>query len=146
MIFLVFMKSAKIKDEEVDLALDSLIAAHGITIGPESTICVYDLTAPRVIKGKDGKLRSNRYVVSVMTWECDTREIEVYRIEILTGQVIKKKYALTESDDISLQEKPIVTPIGRKTAYFLACSAFDAPIPVSMDDIQASKIVEKMIA
>lgn len=143
-IVLVFIKSAKIKDAEVDRALNSLIEAHGIPLDPDSVVGTYDLKGTRVVKGKDGKLRSDRYVITAFALEGEVKDLTVYRIQVSTGQVAEETYALHGAEDVSLQEEAIITSAGRKTVYDLVSPAFKAPIPVPMDDVQASRLIEKV--
>lgn len=145
-IVLVFIKSAKIKDAEVDRALNAIMEAHGITLDPNSVVGVYDFKETRVVKGKDGKLRSDRYVVAAFSFGGESKDITVYRIQISTGQVVEKTYMFHGEEDVFLQEEALMTSAGRKTVYFLVGSIFEEPIPVPMDDVQASKLVEYMIA
>jgi len=143
---LVFIKSAKIKDAEVDRVLNSLIEAHGISLDPQNTIAVYDLKDTRVVKGKDGKLRSNRYVITTVHFGQTRKEMGVYRIELLTGQVTRETYSFAYTDEILLQEEAVMMPVGRRTVHSLISSAFNAPIPILMDDVHMANLVEKVRA
>ncbi len=143
-IVLVFIKSAKIKDAEVDHALEAILQAHEITLDPQSTIATYDLKGARIVKGRDGKFRSECHVVTVIDLGRETKEITVYRIELLTGRVQQENYTLAYTEAVLLQEEAVMTSSGRKTVRFLINPAFKSPVPVSTDDMDASKLVEKI--
>ncbi len=144
-VVLIFIKSAKIKDAEVDRALESMLQAHGISLDPQSTVATYDLKETRIVKGRDGKFRSACYVVTTVHLGRDTKEMTVYRIDLLTGRVDRESYELAHTEAVLLQEEAVMTPAGRKTLHFLKNPAFKFPIPVSVNDVDASKLVEKMI-
>ncbi len=142
---LVFMQAVKVKDSEVDQLLQGMIG-H-IPMDPRYTLKTYDLSVAPAVKGKDGKLRTSRYVVSVfepMRSGDETRRITVYRVDLLAGDVVRKVHDIPINEALTLSETHVMTAIGRRSRYTLTSPALSEEIPVPMDDIDSAKLVEEL--
>ena len=143
-VVLICSKSAKTKDSEVDDKINRFITENEIKTDLKNIIETFDLNASPVVKGKDGKLRSSNYVISSFDFCSAHTKIAVHRIDLLTNDVKKETYLISNDETISLIEKTFKTPKGNKKANYLACDTFLCDIPVCTDDINASKIIEKI--
>ncbi len=143
-IVLAFSKSAKIKDAEIDAELEKLIAAHMDLTGCESVVKCYDLRNQPIVKGKDGGLRSARYVISVCTFGHEDMEISVYSFDLVSHRVDKRFHIIPKDEEVSLIEEAGSVPGGRKTLQYLVGRSISERIPVCTDDIHSAGIIERV--
>ncbi len=141
-IILIFVNTAKTKDTEIDAVVDAMIQARPTTLDLHNSIGVYDLAVAPVVKGKDGKLRTSRYVLTLFAPDSDGWTVTVYRFDLLTEETTREVYHLPADVRPLLQESHVMTPVGRKSRYALTSSLFSADIPVSMADIDSARFLE----
>ncbi|MBQ9151424.1 MAG: hypothetical protein IJX72_04170 [Clostridia bacterium] len=143
-IVLVFSKSAKIKDAEIDAELEKLVAAHMDLTGCERVVKCYDLYNQPIVKGKDGGLRSPRYVISVFTFGHEDMEITVYNFDLVSHRVDKRFHKIPKDEEVSLIEEAGSVPGGRKTLQYLEGSSISERIPVCTEDVHSAGIIERV--
>ena len=141
---LVFLKSQKIKDSEVDSQINKLISTHIGDTGLKNIIKCFDLQSEPIRKGKDGKLRSSIYVVSFFKFDKEFAEITVYNLDLLSTTVSKNTYKISNETPVFLQEKTIQVSGNQKTVEYLVCKDVSLNIPVYTNEINASSIIEKL--
>ncbi len=141
-VVLIFLQAARTKDAEVDAILHRLLGAEWENPDPDTTLGAYDLSAPTV-KGKDGQLRSTRYVASRYLPTQDGLHISVCQVDLLTETAEREEYDLPPGA-LVLTETRVPTSIGLKTRYAWTASALPADIPVSMDDVPSAELVRRV--
>ncbi len=138
----IIYNGSKVKDSEVDVALENMIAACKLSLDPRTALGCYDLAVAPVVKGKDNKLRTSLYVVSVYEENTDGRTVTVYRFHLLDGTSERKRYTLPPDDCLTLTETSVMTPVGPRTRSALIHPLLDGDIPVTTADLESSRLVE----
>ncbi len=141
---LIIYNGAKTKDAEVDALLASLLDSHQIPTDPSRTLRVYDLGVCPIVKGKDNRLRTPLYVVSVFDHTEEGLRITVDRVNLLDGTVERNRLTLPADAVLTLTETAVSTPVGKRTRYALTYAPEGVEIPVSVDDIDSSGLVESL--
>ncbi len=139
---LIFRNTAKVKDSEVDIALENLLGDRKILLDPRTTIGTFDLSVTPIIKGKDGKLRTSLYVVSQFAEDAKGLHITVYRVNLLGGTVERHFHDLPPNTPLSLTQTPVQTPVGQRIRSALTSPLIDEEIPVTMEDVNSARLVE----
>ncbi len=145
-VIMIFCHTVKVKDSEVDAALQGLLDDRQISPDPRTTVQTFDLSVAPVIKGKDGRLRTSRYVVSQFVEDADGLHITVYRVDLLAGKSTRTVYDLPPEQGLTLTETPVPTPVGRRMRYALVSPLIDGNIPVTMEDVDSARLVERLCA
>ena len=144
-VILVISRSTRAKDEEVDKELERLIGENGIDTAAKNTVSGFDLEAT-VIRGKDQKLRSERYFVTSFDFIEDKIAVKSLCLDLINGTVTENSYEIGKGERASLIETA-VPKASNKKSFRLYCESFGgAGVPVSLDDLESSKLIEKVCA
>ena len=144
-VILVISRSTRAKDEEVDKALERLLGENGIDTAAKNTVSGFDLEAT-VIRGKDQKLRSERYFVTSFDFLEDKIAVKSLCLDLINGTVTENMYEIGKGERASLIETAVPKASNKKSCR-LYCESFGgAGVPVSLDDLESSKLIEKVCA
>lgn len=144
-VILVISRSTRAKDEEVDKELERLLGENGIDTVAKNTVSGFDLEAT-VIKGKDQKLRSERYFVTSFDFLEDKIAVKSLCLDLINGTVTENLYEIGKGERASLIETAVPKASNKKSCR-LYCESFGgASVPVSLDDLESSKLIEKVCA
>lgn len=144
-VILVISRSTRAKDEEVDKELERLLGENGIDTAAKNTVSGFDLEAT-VIRGKDQKLRSERYFVTSFDFLEDKIAVKSLCLDLINGTVTENLYEIGKGDRASLIETAVPKASNKKSCR-LYCESFGgAGVPVSLDDLESSKLIEKVCA
>ncbi len=141
----IISRSTRVKDSEIDDLIKKLSEQSEIDASSKNAISAFDLKKLPVVKGKDGTYRSSIYVVSFFDISDDRLKLTVYSIDLISAEVRKNEYNLTGEYRIELAEENIkVNKNTNKKANYLVSDCFERAIPVMLDDIDSSKLIEKI--
>lgn len=144
-LILVISRSTRAKDEEVDKELERLLDENGIDTAAKNTVSGFDLEAT-VIRGKDQKLRSERYFVTSFDFLEDKITVKSLCLDLINGTVTENLYEIGKGERASLIETAVPKASNKKSCR-LYCESFGgASVPVSLDDLESSKLIEKVCA
>ena len=144
-VILVISRSTRAKDEEVDKELERLLGENGIDTAAKNTVSGFDLEAT-VIRGKDQKLRSERYFVTSFDFLEDKIAVKSLCLDLINGTVTENLYEIGKGERASLVETAVPKASNKKSCR-LYCESFGgAGVPVSLDDLESSKLIEKVCA
>ena len=144
-VILVISRSTRAKDEEVDKELERLLGENGIDTAAKNTVSGFDLEAT-VIRGKDQKLRSERYFVTSFDFIEDKIAVKSLCLDLINGTVTENSYEIGKGERASLIETAVPKASNKKSCR-LYCESFGgASVPVSLDDLESSKLIEKVCA
>ena len=144
-VILVISRSTRAKDEEVDKELERLLGENGIDSAAKNTVSGFDLEAT-VIRGKDQKLRSERYFVTSFDFLEDKIAVKSLYLDLINGTVTENLYEIGKGERASLIETAVPKASNKKSCR-LYCESFGgASVPVSLDDLESSKLIEKVCA
>lgn len=144
-VILVISRSTRAKDEEVDKELERLLGEKGIDTAAKNTVSGFDLEAT-VIRGKDQKLRSERYFVTSFDFLEDKIAVKSLCLDLINGTVTENMYEIGKGERASLIETAVPKASNKKSCR-LYCESFGgAGVPVSLDDLESSKLIEKVCA
>ena len=144
-VILVISRSTRAKDEEVDKDLERLLGENGIDKAAKNTVSGFDLEAT-VIRGKDQKLRSERYFVTSFDFLEDKIAVKSLCLDLINGTVTENLYEIGKGERASLVETAVPKASNKKSCR-LYCESFGgAGVPVSLDDLESSKLIEKVCA
>ena len=144
-VILVISRSTRAKDEEVDKELERLLGENGIDTAAKNTVSGFDLEAT-VIRGKDQKLRSERYFVTSFGFLGDKIAVKSLCLDLINGTVTENMYEIGKGERASLIETAVPKASNKKSCR-LYCESFGgASVPVSLDDLESSKLIEKVCA
>ena len=144
-VILVISRSTRAKDEEVDKELERLLGENGIDSAAKNTVSGFDLEAT-VIRGKDQKLRSERYFVTSFDFLEDKIAVKSLCLDLINGTVTENLYEIGKGERASLIETAVPKASNKKSCR-LYCESFGgAGVSVSLDDLESSKLIEKVCA
>ena len=144
-VILVISRSTRAKDEEVDKELESLLNENGIDPAAQNSVSGFDLEAT-VMRGKDQKLRSERYFVTSFDFLEDKIAVKSLCIDLINGTLTENVYEISKGERVSLIETAVPKASNKKSCR-LYCESFGgASVPVSLDDLESSKLIEKVCA
>ena len=144
-VILVISRSTRAKEEEVDKELERLLGENGIDTAAKNTVSGFDLEAT-VIRGKDQKLRSERYFVTSFDFLEDKIAVKSLCLDLINGTVTENLYEIGKGERASLIETAVPKASNKKSCR-LYCESFGgAGVPVSLDDLESSKLIEKVCA
>ena len=144
-VILVISRSTRAKDEDVDKELERLLGENGIDTAAKNTVSGFDLEAT-VIRGKDQKLRSERYFVTSFDFLEDKIAVKSLCLDLINGTVTENLYEIGKGERASLIETAVPKASNKKSCR-LYCESFGgSSVPVSLDDLESSKLIEKVCA
>lgn len=141
---LAFSKTQKVKDAEIDSMLNKMIANEIDSDVLKKSIQSFDLQSQLAKKGKDGKMRSSTYVVTLAEFEKEIAKLTCWRFDLLQENFTKESYTVTIGSGVSLIETSVTVSGSQKEVAFLESDAFTSAIPVEINDIIVDKIVKKL--
>ncbi len=142
---LAFSRSARAKDDDVDKELSRLLSENGLNSDAKDSVSGFDLESG-VIKGKDQKLRSVRYFITSFDFLKDKTAVREVSIDLINGTVSKTEYSIAKGERVFLIEKDIPKVLNKKSCC-LSCESWgEASVPVALDDLDSSKLIEKVCA
>ncbi len=142
---LAFSRSARAKDDDVDKELTRLLGENGIERAAKSSVSGFDLEA-KVVRGKDQKLRSDRYFVTYFDFLENKITVNTFLIDLISGTVSEKKYEIGKGERASVIETDI-PKVSNKKSCCLSCESWCGEcVPISLDDLESSKLIEKVCA
>ena len=141
---LAFSKTQKVKDAEIDSMLNKMIANEIDSDVLKKSIQSFDLQSQPTKKGKDGKMRSSTYVVTLAEFEKEIAKLTCWRFDLLQENLTKESYTVTIGSGVSLIETSVTVSGSQKEVAFLESDAFTSAIPVEINDIIVDKIVKKL--
>ena len=144
-VILVISRSTRAKDEEVDKELERLLNENGIDPAAQNSVSGFDLEAT-VMRGKDQKLRSERYFVTSFDFLEDKIAVKSLCLDLINGTVTENVYEISKGEGVSVIETAVPKASNKKSCR-LYCESFgEASVPVSLDDLESSKLIEKVCA
>ena len=138
-----FCRSAKPKDSDIDELINSLLEKEKIEVDSK-TLASFDMKNPFALKGKDGQIRTGKMVIVKINISKGSRRITEHTVDIINGSVETKVYELSEGAKVSLNEETVYVLGSRKIINYISSEAFEKDIPVSLDDVDAVKMVESL--
>ena len=141
---LVFLKTQKIKDSEIDSVLNKWVAENIENDVLKKCIQGFDLQAQPIKKGKDSKTRSPIYTVTFVEFAKENANLTCWRFDLIQKHIIKENYTIVAGTDISLIEKSITVSGAKKELSFLKSEFFTSEIPVDINDITVDNIVKRL--
>ena len=144
-VILVISRSTRAKDEEVDKELERLLNENGIDPAAQNSVSGFDLEAT-VMRGKDQKLRSERYFVTSFDFLEDKIAVKSLCLDLINGTLTENVYEISKGEGVSVIETAVPKASNKKSCR-LYCESFGgASVPVSLDDLESSKLIEKVCA
>lgn len=142
-VILVISRSARAKDEEVDKALERLLGENGIEWAAKNAVSGFDLEA-KVVRGKDQKLRSERYFVTSFDFLENKIVVKTLVIDLINGTVTENVYEIVKGERVSVAEKSVPGISNKKSCRLVFENRGGESIPVSLDDLESSELIEKV--
>ncbi len=144
-VVLVLSRSSRAKDEEVDTELARLLDENGIDRAATNSVSGFDLEA-NAIRGKDQKLRSERYFVTSFDFLEDKIAIKARVIDLISETGTETAYEIGKGERVLVIESAI-PKVSNKKSYRLSCESWGGEsVPISLDDLESSKLIEKVCA
>ena len=128
---LIFTRSVKIKDSEFDALRDRILINKRIEIQKENVLESYEAESDVIVVGKDKKPRSRYYCISELHYGNTSCDVTVHTLDMCQMSVDTKKYSIPYTCQAQLEEKDIMTDVGRKKIYHISVAECDFKIPVS---------------
>ncbi len=115
----ILLRSSKITDEDFDTEVKRMMLVNNIEEN-DSTLKEYIVGKSEHIKlGKDKKIRTAYYCVTVFSFKNEMCSVKKYVIDIFAGSVSKFEYSLPVGCECNVTEKVYQTGIGEITRSFL---------------------------
>ena len=145
-IVLIICRTTKIKDAEIDDLVNKIVEDKVEVKEPKQVISTFDFRGCKVKKGRDGKVRSTKYVISCFSLNPCSVEINAYNIDLVSGEVENVRYSIPRDENILLVEKRVAIGGAKKTIQIIENKASNLSLPVNTDDMNAYRIVEEICA
>ena len=140
---LIFCRSAKIKDSEIDRMLQNLLVDNGVE-RTNNSFSGYELSNTVVKKRKDGKWISSKYYITNISWLPDKKiALDVYSVDLVSAVVNKEIYTIS-SDELVLVKKRIRVSEGQKSVAYLRLKSSNQLLPITLDDYTTSQLIEQI--
>ncbi len=144
-VVLAFSRSARAKDDDVDKELTRLLDENAIDRAAKNSVSGFDLEA-KVVRGKDQKLRSERYFVTSFDFLEDKIAVKTLVLDLINGTVTENVYEIVKGERVSVVENS-VPKVSNKKSCRLMCEKWGGEsVPISLDDLESSKLIEKVCA
>lgn len=138
---LIFTLSVKIKDAEFDALKDRILINKKIELPKENLICGYELESDVIVVGKDKKIRSRYYCISEINYGNSECNVTVHTLDMCEMSAVTNKFSLSYACKAQLEEKDVMTDVGRKKTYHLSVPECDFRIPVSAISIDTDNFI-----
>lgn len=144
LISIVFIRSNKIHDSEIDKIIGCIIEENKIDVS-ENTIECYDFNGKNIKKRKDGRLISSDYYITNILFLSDGKIVfHVYYIDIITQNLCEKMYTVNDRKEVSLFEEQILLLGKLQKVYYLKIDNSDTFIPVILSDYRISTLIKQI--
>ncbi len=142
---LLLSQSRRVKDSHFDSILKQMIQENNILTEGNNVICVYDLRGEKIKKGKDGVFRTEKYVITNVSFERDDSiNIVVNRLDLLSNIVKIEKYRIMRDEKIVLLDRNREMGSDIIELALLESDVFEDSIPVSVSDYNTEKLIERL--
>lgn len=141
---LLFSQSRHIKDEHFDSILKQRLDENNIAIDGANIIAVYDFNRSLIKKGKDGIIRTDKYVVTKVDFVGGEIQFSISIVYLVEGIVEVKKYNVSCGQNVVLSVNNKKTSVGVLETAVLECDEFEESIPVSVSDYNVEKLVQRI--
>jgi hypothetical protein len=141
---LLLLKTQKIKDSEIDFMLNKWVAENIENEVLKKCIQGFNLQAHPIKKGKDNKMRSSIYTVTLVEFAKENASLTCWKFDLIKEDLIKENHTVVIGTDISLIEKSITVLGTNKEISFLKSDIFSSDIPVDINDITVDNIVKRL--
>jgi len=144
---LMFLLSGKIQDEEVDDAIARIILENGIDTHKPNVFSLFDLRAEKMKKGKDGKFRSEKYVILELTPKMGGNLLIVcHYINVIKNDVVRKEYFIDEENSLELREELERDSFGIRHYNYLFSDLFPEGIPYPYNEYKSSELIKDVLS
>lgn len=140
---LIWSKSLKIKDEEFEEILRFAIRDNDVAL-LEERLELYDVGKGKIAIGKDDKPRSAYWVSTNFDFKGDCCEITKYEIDIVNESVVKETYSAKLPCHVSVEEKEIAVPVGKKRISYVTIDEGKLVFPVDPISIDTESILMRL--
>ncbi|MBQ5842538.1 MAG: hypothetical protein IIW63_05240 [Clostridia bacterium] len=141
---LLFSQSRHIKDEHFDSILKQRLDENNIAVDDTNIIAAYDFDRSLIKKGKDGIIRTDKYVVTKVEFVGEEILLSVSIFCLVEDIVEVKKYNVSCGQNVVLSVNNKKTSVGVLEAAVLECDEFEESIPVSVSDYNVEKLVQRI--
>lgn len=141
---LLFSQSRHIKDAHFDSILKQRLDENNIAVDDTNIIAVYDFDRSLIKKGKDGIIRTDKYVVTKVEFVGEEIQLSVSIFCLVEDIVEVKKYNISCGQNVVLSVNNKKTSVGVLEAAVLECDEFEESIPVSVSDYNVEKLVQRI--
>ena len=143
---LIFLLSNKIQDEEVDDAIARIILENGINLEKPNVFSLYDLRVERMKKGKDGKFRSEKYVILELTPKVGGNLLIVcHYINVVKNEVVREEYFVDTENSLELREELERDSFGIRHYNYIFSDVFPNGIPYPYNEYKSSELIKDVL-
>ena len=140
---LIWSKSLKIKDDEFEEILRLTIRDGDVTL-LEDRLELYDIGKGKIAIGKDNKPRSAYWVSTNFDFRDGCCEITKYEVDIVNENVVKETYSAKLPCQVSVEEKEIAVPVGKKRISYVTIDGGKLVFPVDPTSIDTESILKRL--
>ena len=141
---LIWTKALKIKDDEYEEILRLIIRDADILPASEERLALYDIGKGKVTIGKDQKPRSAYWVITDFDFKEDSCHITSHEIDIVNEKVETKIYTASVPCEISIEEKEISVPTGKKRIAYVSLDGGKISFPVDPTSVDTDSIISRL--
>ena len=141
---LIWSKSLKIKDFEFEEILRFTIRDNDVTL-LEERLELYDIGKGKIAIGKDNKPRSAYWVSTNFDFRSDCCEITKYEVDIVNESVVKETYSAKLPCQVSVEEKEIAVPVGKKRISYVTIDGGSISFPADPTSIDTESILRRLV-
>lgn len=141
---LIWTKSLKVKDDEYEDILRLIVRDADILPNSEERLALYDIGKGRVTIGKDQKPRSAYWVITDFDFKEDSCQITSHEIDIVNEKIDSKSYTAKLSCEVSVEEKEISVPTGKKKIAYVTLDGGKISFPVDPTSVDTDSIISRL--
>lgn len=141
---LIWTRALKIKDDEYEEILRLIIRDADILPASEERLALYDIGKGKVAIGKDQKPRSAYWVITDFDFKGDSCHITSHEIDIVNEKVETKIYTASVPCEISIEEKEISVPTGKKRIAYVSLDGGKISFPVDPTSVDTDSIISRL--
>lgn len=143
---LMFLLSNKIQDEEVDDAIARIVLENGIDLAKPNVFSLFDLRAEKMKKGRDGKFRSEKYVILELTPKAGGNLLVVcYYINVVKNEIVRKEYFIDAENSLELREELERDSFGIRHYNYIFSDLFPEGIPYPYNEYKSSELIKSVL-
>lgn len=142
---LMFVHSSNVTDEDYDKQIERIKKNNGIEEN-DTTLKEYIIGKSEHIKrGKDKKIRTAFYCISVFTFKKEECQLKKYVIDLLNENVTSSECIIPIGSSYELSEKEYSTNIGDVKRHFLTFNDLpETTIPVNVKVYDTDSIIKRI--